>query len=401
MAIINGTVGSDTLRDPSNDASSILNANWSYGDDRMSGGLNDDTYRVNSNGDQVLEAAGEGQDTVVSRLYLYTLASQVETLVLDNTPTQLVTAPGGGYQLVAAAVNGIGNELDNTLQGNDRNNSLAGEAGEDKLYGGAGLDTLDGGVGNDLLDGGAGDDVLNDTGGDDTLVGGAGNDLYYIDSRADRIVEDGPLGGIDQVYAPFDYTLGANVENLSLLSVAGARLARGNALANVLHGNDFDNELDGLDGNDQLDGGAGQDRLDGGQGNDTLLGGAGSDLFDFGTAGLSNADTLKDFRHDEDRLALCDSLDSGLAGAVDAGVLGLDFTGGATEGHALAAACFYKGAGIDGNPAGAGSGIYVDSRDGEVWYNPTAALGGDALLLAKLAPDAAAALQANDFIYGS
>ena len=61
--------------------------------------------------------------------------------------------------------------------------------------------------------------------------------------------------GIDTVISPFDYTLAANVDNLTLTGVA--LNGTGNVLDNVIVGTDADNTLIGLDGKDTLDGGAG------------------------------------------------------------------------------------------------------------------------------------------------
>ena len=66
MAIINGTLGTDWLTDWSGDSWSVLNANWSGGNDVMTGGGGNDFYNVNSGGDQVNENSGNGNgiDTV-------------------------------------------------------------------------------------------------------------------------------------------------------------------------------------------------------------------------------------------------------------------------------------------------------------------------------------------------
>ncbi len=86
-----------------------------------------------------------------------------------------------------------------------------------------------------------------------------------------------------------DYTLGANVENLT--STGAAVIGTGNALANVINGNGAANQLfggggndtlNGDDGNDLLDGGDGNDTLNGGDDNDTIIGGAGNDTIDVG-----------------------------------------------------------------------------------------------------------------------
>ena len=419
MAIINGTAANDALADVSADFNSTLNANWSGGDDAMFGGINNDTYNVNSAGDQVFENAGQGIDTVVSRLFSYTLGNNVENLTLDNTPTQLVILPNGNFAFVPSAVNGTGNSLDNLMQGNDRDNTLSGLDGNDSLYGNNGNDTLDGGNGNDYLNGGSGNDSLiggfgNDTlfggTGNDTMTGGIGNDTYYVDSAGDSVVEGAFLGGIDQVYAYVSETLDANVENLTLLNVAAAVNGTGNASGNVINGNTFANSLFGLAGNDTLNGGAGNDSLNGGTDNDTLnggtgldflTGGAGLDSFVFANTGAADADTIVDFSHVDDTIVLSNALDVGLAGAVNPGIEGLAFSGGNVPGNQLFAGWFFKGVGSTGNAAGNLSGIYVNTFDGQIWYNPTTAAGGDSLLLGRVDFAAAPTLNATDFVYGA
>jgi Ca2+-binding RTX toxin-like protein len=98
-----------------------------------------------------------------------------------------------------------------------------------------------------------------------------------VDEVGDSVFEAAG-GGTDLVRSSLTWTLGADVENLTLIG-SGAIDGTGNALANVITGNSADNRLDGGSGNDTLNGGAGNDTLDGGPGNDQLLGGAGDDLY--------------------------------------------------------------------------------------------------------------------------
>ncbi|MED5533466.1 MAG: hypothetical protein VX411_05080, partial [Pseudomonadota bacterium] len=99
----------------------------------IDGGAGDDTYIVNNDGVRIVEAAGEGQDTVISNADSYTLDDNVETLQLGEDGTAA-----------------IGNAGDNQILGNQGDNTLEGGAGNDTLTGGGGDDILDGDGGTDL-----------------------------------------------------------------------------------------------------------------------------------------------------------------------------------------------------------------------------------------------------------
>ncbi|MCW7540221.1 hypothetical protein OOT46_20515 [Aquabacterium sp. A7-Y] len=441
MAVFNGTDSDDVLVDTSSDLSSTLNANWSGGEDHLTGGSGDDTYHINSAGDQVVEQGGQGEDRVASRLASYTLPDHVEDLQLDSTPTELVTLPDGSTEMRPAAREGCGNGLDNTLRGNFNDNTLTGLDGNDELWGGDGNDTLRGGNGNDLLMGGAdgdlygendtlmgdagndllygrmgedrlyggdGNDRLDGGGGADRLEGGRGQDVYYSDPE-DTIIET-RSGGVDTVHSQGGYTLGKHLENLTLTVEAGDADGRGNSLANVISGNGSKNTLWGMNGNDTLlgddgddvlHGGAGNDILVGQSGRDSLTGGAGADRFVFGIPDGFEHDTLTDFLHADDSILLPDLMDSRLDAALAPGIRGLVFDGGNVAGAVLKAHCFFSGEGHDGSNAADRSGIYVNTLDGQVWYNPTAGIGGDALLLGSVSVAAAATLDSSDFLYGA
>ncbi|MEJ8814261.1 calcium-binding protein [Variovorax ureilyticus] len=288
---LNGGSGDDTIDGGS-------------GNDTMVGGTGDDTYFVNATGDVVTELAGEGMDEVRASI-TYTLGNDVESLVLTGTST----------------INATGNTLSNNLTGNSANNTLDGGAGDDTMVGGAGADTykvdsvgdvivelsnegtdavqasvtytlssnienltLTGtgtinGTGNELdnvltgntvaniLTGGAGNDTLDGGTGNDTLVGGLGNDTYKVDATGD-VVTEAAGEGLDTVQSSVTYTLGNNVENLTLTG-SSTLSATGNNLDNVLVGNTANNTLTGAAGNDTLDGGTGNDTMVGGTGDDT------------------------------------------------------------------------------------------------------------------------------------
>ncbi|MDH5336384.1 MAG: putative Ig domain-containing protein [Nitrospira sp.] len=151
---------------------------------------------------------------------------------------------------------------------------LTGTAGNDILTGGRGDDTLSGLAGNDLLNGGQGNDMLDGGTGVDTMQGGTGNDTYTVDMPGD-VVTEFVNEGIDTVHSSMTYTLGANIENLTLTGTAAIN-GTGNALNNVLLGNSASNTLIG---------GAGHDQLNGGLGNDVMIGGVGDDTYVVDRAG--------------------------------------------------------------------------------------------------------------------
>jgi Ca2+-binding RTX toxin-like protein len=265
------------------------------GADTLAGGSGDDTYVVDNAGDAILELAGQGTDTVISSLS-YALGADLENLTLTGT-----------------ASTGTGNALDNVITGNAANNTLDGGTGNDTLRGGAGDDTYivqdagdlveetanegtdsvlahvsvvlgvnienltllgaaTDGTGNALdntIIGNAANNILDGGAGTDTLSGGAGNDTYVVDNAGDAIVESAGEG-TDLVMSSIAFTLGNNLENLTLTGSL-AISATGNALDNVLTGNSGANFMDGGAGHDIIDGGAGADTLVGGAGNDTFV----------------------------------------------------------------------------------------------------------------------------------
>src|SRR6185437_8925759 len=249
------------------------------GADTMAGGMGNDVYVVDQAGDVVTESTDEGFDTVFSSV-TYGLGVNVEYLVLTGS----------------AAINGTGNNLNNTLTGNSAANALRGLAGNDTYVVGAGdtvIETADNGtdtvvsslthtlatnvenltlVGFNAISGtGNGlDNVLNGllNLGSNTLAGKAGNDTYIIGS-GDTVVE-ATGGGVDTVQTSLSHTLGAQVENLTLIGTSAIN-GTGNELNNTLTGNSANNVLNGGNGNDLLSGELGNDVLIGGTGNDTFL----------------------------------------------------------------------------------------------------------------------------------
>lgn len=161
----------------------------------------------------------------------------------------------------------------------DGKDTLRGGEGEDTLDGGTDADSLFGGKNNDTLYGGGGkwNDHLDGGKGADSMTGGKGDDTYVVDNAGDTVVENASEG-TDLVQSKVTYTLGANVENLTLIgnkSINGT----GNGLDNTLTGNKAGNKLEGGAGADHVHGEAGNDTLIGGGGKDHFKGGKGNDKF--------------------------------------------------------------------------------------------------------------------------
>jgi Ca2+-binding RTX toxin-like protein len=92
------------------------------------------------------------------------------------------------------------------------------------------------------------------------MSGGAGNDTYIVDNAGD-VVTEASSAGTDTVQSSVTFTLGANLENLTLTGSAAIN-GTGNSLANIITGNS---------GNNILNGGTGADTMTGGAGNDTYI----------------------------------------------------------------------------------------------------------------------------------
>jgi len=245
-AAINGAGNALNNKIVGNSAANVLSGG--AGNDSLYGGTGNDIYVVDSTGDRIYETSTLATeiDTVQSSVS-WTLGSNLENLILTGT----------------AAINGVGNALNNKIVGNSAANILNGGAGNDSLY------------------------------------GGTGNDIYVVDSTGDRIYETSTLATeIDTVQSSVSWTLGSNLENL-ILTGTSAINGVGNALNNKIVGNSAANILNGGTGNDSLYGGAGNDILTGGLGTDSLTGGAGNDTFVFTSTAESpsgsNLDVITDF----------------------------------------------------------------------------------------------------------
>jgi Ca2+-binding RTX toxin-like protein len=232
------------------------------GIDSMVGGVGNDTYFVENAGDSIYEISGEGTDWVITTLAAYTLAGNVERLLLDTGAIS-----GTGNSLANSLVgNGstnslIGGDGNDTILGLDGTDSLYGEDGTDSLLGGNGDDWIEGGSGNDTFDGGAGNDTMDGGDGDDSMVGGDGDDVYYINSIVDRVSEVALTGGSDTILVAvnlYNMASRANEVENAILSSSIIRIT-GNSINNSIVGNTENNSIDGNAGNDTMVGLTGND----------------------------------------------------------------------------------------------------------------------------------------------
>ena len=278
------------------------------GADTMIGGAGNDTYFVDNVGDIVTEVNVAGSKDIVHSTVTYTLSNFIYQLSLDlSDPANIASAVNN--------TNATGNGLNNKLVGNAGNNQLDGKAGADDMAGGAGddnyiidnlLDVVTENVGegfdtiytsvnlfgsaakpltanvealtlvaltattgatigygnglDNLLTGNLFNNTLDGGAGVDTMVGGAGNDTYFVDNTADVVTELVNEGTDIVNSTAANYSLTANIENLTILTTAALNAnATGNASNNILTGNADNNILTGGDGADTLIGGLGQD----------------------------------------------------------------------------------------------------------------------------------------------
>jgi Ca2+-binding RTX toxin-like protein len=253
--VVTGTAGNDLL--PGTSGNETLTG--SAGNDTLVGGAGDDTYVFN---------AGDGIDTIADTA----APGEGNTLQFGPGITPEDLSLGLGSLLIRVGTNGDAVHL-TTLNPNDvlgahtidlfrfadgstlsydqliaRGFDLTGTIGDDTINGTNVSDRITGLAGNDTLVGSQGADVLE---------GGLGDDSYSVDSLDDVVTEQANEG-TDKVLSAVSYTLGANIENLTLAG-GSAINGTGNELDNILIGNRGNNILDGGLGTDTMSGGAGHD----------------------------------------------------------------------------------------------------------------------------------------------
>lgn len=370
-----GTVADDTH---TGSADNDLLTGWD-GEDHLDGGAGDDRLEGGNGNDVLLGgdgrdtlAGGEGDDTLAggagADLFygnngIDTVTYQAETRAISANLATSATAGG-----TAAGDRFFGIE------------NLVGSAYADRLIGDAGANRLEGLAGNDTIDGGAGAD---------TLVGGQGNDLYFVDSTSDSIVELAGQGH-DRVVTTADYyTLPANVEMLILSGSAFRGL--GNDGANTLKGRAEYDQLWGYGGNDILDGGASGDYMAGGTGNDTYI------VDNTGDQTAENAGEGIDLVRTSVTFTLADTIEN----MIMTGSAAINGTGNALANRMTgngAANTLIGNGGNDTLAGGGGNDILSGGAGRDVL---TGGAGADTFRFAGAAPSAAAVDTVTDFVHGT
>lgn len=365
-AATNGTGNALANTIVGNSAANTLDGGIDALADALYGNGGNDTFIINTAGDNIIELAGGGNADRAKASVSFTLGVGDNIEFLETT-----NAAGIG------AINLTGNEVQQSITGNAGANVLNGgiDAVADVLTGGLGNDTyiintandniveLAGGgtadrakaslsftlvagdnieflettnaagvtainlVGNEIaqtITGNAGANVLN--GGvdalADTMIGGLGNDVYVINSAIDNITEVVGGGTADRAVLNVSFALAAG-DNIEIMTTANAALTTainlaGNEIAQSIVGN------------------AGANIIAGGLGNDTLTGGLGNDFFLFNTAlnAALNRDVIADFNVVADTMQLENAIFTGLGvatGVLAAGMFKNLTTGGLVD----------------------------------------------------------------------
>ena len=220
---------------------------WEENKEASTEKLGDSPNPVQSYKSAAFKATGSGTEYYVNvtvEILRTNISESQASLIGDNQNVNVILV---GNQ----SVNAEGNSLENILTGNEVSNVLSGLAGNDKLYGRGGKDILIGGEGSD------------------SMFGGIDDDTYDVDNTGDIITERIDEGN-DTVNSSISYTLGDNLENLTLIDNNPIN-GTGNSLNNIITGNNANNTLNGGGGNDTLNGGGGADILDAGFGDDSML----------------------------------------------------------------------------------------------------------------------------------
>jgi Ca2+-binding RTX toxin-like protein len=377
------------------------------GDDELMGGRGDDTLAGGAGNDAL--SGGSGDDT-----YFFNLGDGVDTIHDTSLPGEGNTIQFGtgimpddlslgiGSFIIRVGTNGDVLHLtpfdpDNALGAHSietfrfadgttlnysqlvaRGFDLTGTPGNDSVNGTNVVDRIRGLAGNDTLNGGSGDDVLDGGTGTDTMRGGVGDDTYIIDSSSDLVIE-AANEGTDTAQSSMTYTLGNNVEYLTLTGTSAIN-GTGNTLNNIMIGNSANNTLTG---------GGGNDRLNGELGNDTMVGGIGNDTYVVNQTG----DVVTESSNQG-----IDTIESNLTYMLGGNVENLTLTGAAAINGSGNSANNVLVGNIGNNTLDGGSGN--DMADGGAGDDHLLGGSGDDQLLGGLGNDALNGGSGSDVLYG-
>ena len=198
--------------------------------DHMFGGSGNDVYLVDNVGDVVTELTYQ----VDIRHFSDLSVSTVDSGGIDVVRTSVDYALSANVEklvLLSGAINGTGNELDNSIKGNNSANDLFGLDGKDQLTGGNGTDCLFGGAGDDRLNGGNDADLVVGGTGKDSLTGGAGCDTFVFAAGDTGLVASRDADSVR------DFTQGQD-----LLDVSGADWSFASRGSSTILSLDFDQD---------------------------------------------------------------------------------------------------------------------------------------------------------------
>lgn len=317
--------------------------------------------------DGAISDGGSGQNVLVTIVGMKVAAAALGAALASPDQTD-------DFALISSIFSG-----DDTFVLSSSDDVAYGLGGNDTIKGGLGSDTLFGGSGNDRLFGEGGNDVLQGDSGTNLISGGSGYDFAsYVQATGPQVINLNTQGA-DKVQKNGDTLIG--VEGI-FGSQYGDTLTASDTLHGTVDGATRFGTLFGESGNDTLIGGAGADRLSGGFGNDVLTGNGGKDQFFFDVAPSSlSADTITDFTHLQDSIALSQFAYRGLA---------------TSGGHLLATEFYASSRATVAHDAD--DRFVYNTSTGKLYYDADGAGGIGAQLVATLGTDTHPHISAYDII---
>ena len=337
---LNGSFGDDVLTGGDND--DLLDGGT--GDDTLTGNDGDDTYTFDNNfsdagGDVVVEAPGEGTDTLDfsadsedltitfgsttvtsndSNDNLFSATDDVESILGgsgDDTFVMNDDGSGGVEDKPVSVDGGAGlDALDYTnpaittgvnvdlstgvnpgvaaiasiegVNGSAQADTITGTTGNDSLVGNGGDDTINGLAGNDTLRGDAGDDELNGSTGDDTYefdaipnVGGGNEETDTVNENAGEGTDTFDFARIEAPgeddWVDADLNAGGDIVQMDLGGPVLTPVRISRTIA-VSDNTNIENVVGG-ENDDEIIGNDADNVLEGNDGDDEILGGPGND----------------------------------------------------------------------------------------------------------------------------